>query len=256
MVTLTARAGALLSSFQNAQADSSLPRLTTTAGTFTINSSSPATDDEVVHHAGIPVLLVAKDAAAALGGQILTLRDLRNAPVLVILPSPMSRTGRRRTLRVGGRARPAPAIMRSRGSLSFAGPREQARRLATDVDSNGVTDPERAYCDACQLARPGAGSVQDGRYALCNACAVEYVSASARGHAVTTGQFVRDKVFGETIAYLLRNIGAEGVSTDAGTIRSRAQSARRQRDRRVNIEANPAAAARRAVIRLPRNRNG
>jgi hypothetical protein len=256
MVTLTARAGALLRSHQAARADAPLPRLTAVAGAFSIGASSPAMGDEIVCHAGTPVLLVANDAAAALGGQILTLRDLRNAPVLVIMPPTTPRAGRGRTLRVGGRARRTPMITLSRGPVLDAGLRARTRPLVMDVVPNGVSDLERAYCDACQQARPGAGSVQDGRYALCNACALEYALASAQGHAVTAGQFVRDKVFGETAAYLFRGTDAEEIPAKIGAIRSLLPSAARdQRNRRVNIRGNGAATvSQRAVIRLPRHR--
>lgn len=72
-----------------------------------------------------------------------------------------------------------------------------------DDIARGVAAGSRIFCDACQRARPAAGFIQYGRYAVCNACAIEYEVARSRGLLSTPGQFVRDKRFGEGDAYAL-----------------------------------------------------
>lgn len=72
-----------------------------------------------------------------------------------------------------------------------------------DDVARGVPAFSRIFCDACQLARPAAGFIQYGRYAVCNACAIEYEVAHARGLLSTPGQYVRDKAFGEAEVYRL-----------------------------------------------------
>lgn len=74
--------------------------------------------------------------------------------------------------------------------------------LEDDI-ARGVPAFSLVFCDACQRARPAPGFIQYGRYATCNACAIEYEVARARGLLSTPGQFVRDKRFGEGDIYAL-----------------------------------------------------
>lgn len=91
------------------------------------------------------------------------------------------------------------AISRSR----LAAIRAAMYRFVQDDVSRGLAPDERRYCDACECPRAAAGFVQYDRYLICNACATEYEIANARGLAVTAGQYVRDKNFGETGCYAL-----------------------------------------------------
>jgi hypothetical protein len=77
------------------------------------------------------------------------------------------------------------------------------RVFVEDDLARGVAPTARVYCDACERARPAAGSISYDRYALCNSCAVEYEAARARGLLGTPGRFVRDKHFGEGDLYVL-----------------------------------------------------
>jgi hypothetical protein len=201
MIILTARAGALLQRLQTARAGPYAPRLTTSGGGYGIELSLFAPTDEVLCHAGTPVLSISAEAVEALDGCILTARDLPEGPVLVIMPLPGGATPGSRTLHLRGRARRIPAIMPLPSLDQYSKVRAHARQLAKDDDMKGVPASARAYCDACQQPRPASGSAQHGRYALCNACVLEYAIAGASGATVTAGQFVRDKVFGETMAY-------------------------------------------------------
>ncbi len=69
--------------------------------------------------------------------------------------------------------------------------------------SDGVAPQARMRCDGCQRVRPSVGFIEYSRHSLCNACATEYEVARARGLALSAGQFVREKVFGEAEAYAL-----------------------------------------------------
>ena len=80
-------------------------------------------------------------------------------------------------------------------------------RLFVDDDlANGVSPTKKLYCDACQGAQPAPGFIQYDRHLLCNRCAIEYEVARARGFALSAGQFVRDKNFGEADAYALGSL--------------------------------------------------
>jgi hypothetical protein len=68
----------------------------------------------------------------------------------------------------------------------------------------------RVYCDACQRPKAAAGSIRYGRYQLCNGCATEYELAQASGLAVSAGQFVRDRQFGESLDLLVDLDAATG----------------------------------------------
>ncbi|HZU77271.1 MAG TPA: hypothetical protein VFA70_10940 [Dehalococcoidia bacterium] len=79
-----------------------------------------------------------------------------------------------------------------------------AMRLFVEDDlARGMVRQSRLYCDACEQARPAAGFIHYGRYALCNACAIEYEVARTRGQVTTAGQYVRDKHFGDGALYEL-----------------------------------------------------
>jgi formate dehydrogenase maturation protein FdhE len=66
-----------------------------------------------------------------------------------------------------------------------------------DDIANGRPVHQRRYCDACERNRPSAGFIEYSRYAVCNDCATSYELARAHGLAVSIGQYVRDRRFGE-----------------------------------------------------------
>jgi hypothetical protein len=200
MITLTARAGALLQRLPTPHADSRPLRLMTESGVFAIGTSSPSPDDDVLCHAGAPVLYLSAAAATALAGCTLTTRELPAGPALAIITPTVLRHGRGRTM--NGRSRRVPAVAPlTPGQRATV--QARVRQLVTDDQAGGVSAEDRTYCDACQQARPACGSRQDGRYLLCNTCGLEYAVAGVRGLALSAGQFVREKVFGEAAAYAL-----------------------------------------------------
>jgi hypothetical protein len=77
------------------------------------------------------------------------------------------------------------------------------RAFVEDDISKGTQTTDRRYCDACERLRSAAGFVQYERYVICNLCATEYEVANARGIALSAGQYVRDKNFGEAGFYAL-----------------------------------------------------
>jgi hypothetical protein len=81
--------------------------------------------------------------------------------------------------------------------------RTAMRVFMDDALANGVPGTARRYCDACERARPAPGFIHYDRYELCNACAIEYEVARASGLITTTGQYVRDKRFGDGDLYAL-----------------------------------------------------
>jgi hypothetical protein len=83
------------------------------------------------------------------------------------------------------------------------------RLFVEDDLANGVPSGKRMYCDACQQAQPALGFIQYERHLMCNGCAVEYEVARARGMALSAGQFVRDKAFGEADTYALSSLDVE-----------------------------------------------
>ena len=92
---------------------------------------------------------------------------------------------------------PAPS-----GPRALSVSQERAIQLAmqtfvTDDIAHGIGAQLRIYCDACERARPKPGAIPYDRYLLCNACAVEYEIAHARGTVTTPGQYVRDVRFGD-----------------------------------------------------------
>ncbi len=54
----------------------------------------------------------------------------------------------------------------------------------------GISTGSRVICHNCGHAKPLAGSVQYGRYRLCNDCALRYELAKAEGHVQTIEDFV------------------------------------------------------------------
>lgn len=74
-----------------------------------------------------------------------------------------------------------------------------------DDEARGDVLRQRRYCDVCEQTRPAAGFIQYGRYCLCNPCATTYEIARARGVAGSAGQYIRDRRFGETLAYTLED---------------------------------------------------
>jgi len=83
---------------------------------------------------------------------------------------------------------------------------EGGTSLIADADLRPGFCPEaRIYCDACDGARLASGSVQHGRYVLCNGCDAEYACAQIKQGSTSPGRYVRDKRFGEDESYRLRD---------------------------------------------------
>jgi hypothetical protein len=251
MIILTARAGALLQRMQSARAGPYAPRLVAGSGGYSIELSAPMQTDGVLYHAETPALYVSAAAVTALDGCILTARELPEGPTLVIMPLPGGADLRNRTLHVGGWPRRSPAIMSLPSTGQYRELQAQTRQLVTNDDHRGVPASSRAFCDACQQPRPASGSAQYGRYALCNACVLEYVLAVAGGAAVSAGQYVRDKAFGETMAYGLPSEPPTRIQPPAAPIRLRLP-ARMPEEGAVRRNSGVRLRAQRSVIRLPR----
>jgi hypothetical protein len=107
---------------------------------------------------------------------------------------------------IGRRTRAAPPAGRVLTPEQVAAIRSVMRLFVEDDLANGVSASKRMYCDACQQPQQALGFIQYDRHLLCNACAVEYEVARARGLALSAGQFVRDKAFGEAEAYALTTL--------------------------------------------------
>lgn len=78
----------------------------------------------------------------------------------------------------------------------------------------GIPPAARIYCAACARERPRAGAIPYYRSLVCNHCATEYEVARAADAALTAGQFVRDKTFGESERYAIPEAGAGGENID------------------------------------------
>ena len=100
-----------------------------------------------------------------------------------------------------GRLGASNPVPHSLSTSQIASIRAAMHLFVEDDESSGHLLDQRRYCDACERVRPAAGFIQYGRYALCNPCATTYEIARARGMAVSAGQYVRDRRFGETLAY-------------------------------------------------------
>ena len=66
-----------------------------------------------------------------------------------------------------------------------------------DDIASGRPANQRRYCDACQETQPAVGFIRYGRFDLCKACATGYELARGHGLALSIGQYVRDRRFGE-----------------------------------------------------------
>lgn len=128
-------------------------------------------------------------------------RSFRPAPGRRSAHQPPGRT-------IGRRMRTAPAG-RALTPEQVAAIRAVMHLFVEDDLANGVPAEKRMYCDACQKPRPALGFIQYDRHLMCNACAIEYEVARARGLALSAGQFVRDKAFGEADAYALSSFDSE-----------------------------------------------
>ncbi len=125
-------------------------------------------------------------------------------------PSMWSDDGRTNSGRViGRRMRTAAPSGRNLTPEQIAAIRAVMRLFVEDDIANGVPLERRMYCDACQKPQSALGFIQYDRHLLCNPCAVEYEVARARGLALSAGQFVRDKTFGEAEAYALTALDSE-----------------------------------------------
>ena len=71
------------------------------------------------------------------------------------------------------------------------------RVFVEDDLANGISPRKQMVCDACHDLRPLPGAMQYDRYLVCNECAIDYEVARVRGTALTIGQFVRDRTFGD-----------------------------------------------------------
>lgn len=105
--------------------------------------------------------------------------------------------------KIGRRTRTAPAAVREVTAAQVAAIRAVLRLFVEDDLANGVSPEKRMFCDACERPRSALGFIQYDRHMLCNPCAVEYEVARARGMALSAGQFVRDKTFGEAERFAL-----------------------------------------------------
>ncbi len=104
---------------------------------------------------------------------------------------------------LGKQAWTAPAVNRVLTPAQVSAIRAIMALFVEEDLANGVDPARRMYCDACGRHQPAPGFVQYDRYTLCNRCATEYEIAHARGIALSAGQFVRDKSFGEVAAHML-----------------------------------------------------
>ena len=99
------------------------------------------------------------------------------------------------------RVSPAASSRNRLTPSQLAAIRDAMQLFVADDVANGLSLDKRLYCDACERVRPAAGFIQYDRYSVCNACAIEYEVARARGLTATAGQYVRDKHFGEAEHY-------------------------------------------------------
>jgi hypothetical protein len=126
-------------------------------------------------------------------------RPFRPAPGRRATHSPSGRI-------IGKRTRTAAQDGRTLTPEQVAAIQAVMRLFVEDDLANGVAAQKRMYCDACQQAQPALGFIQYDRHLMCNTCAIEYEVARARGMALSAGQFVRDKAFGEAEAYALSSL--------------------------------------------------
>lgn len=61
----------------------------------------------------------------------------------------------------------------------------------------------RLFCHACQEGQAATGFALVASYQFCAGCAAEFRAAQTWAEAPSTGQFVRDKRFGEAALYTL-----------------------------------------------------
>lgn len=108
-----------------------------------------------------------------------------------------------------GRTQVAAPAERTLSAEQVAAIRAVMRLFVEDDLANGVAPNKRMLCDACQTAQPSLGFIEYDRHLLCNGCATEYEVARARGLALSAGQYVRDKNFGEAEAYALGRLEVE-----------------------------------------------
>jgi hypothetical protein len=85
LVTITNAAGALLQQVQAGQGGPGILRAEADAGDLVIGTSAPQAADEVLFHAGQPVLRLSPAAAAALAGCTIGVRDTAEGPSLAII---------------------------------------------------------------------------------------------------------------------------------------------------------------------------
>jgi hypothetical protein len=98
---------------------------------------------------------------------------------------------------IGRRTRVAPPAVRALRPEQAAAIAAMMRLFVEDDLANGVPPTRRMNCDACQRLQPAAGFIQYDRYLFCNGCAIDYELARARGLALSAGQYVRDRAFGQ-----------------------------------------------------------
>lgn len=110
---------------------------------------------------------------------------------------------------IGRRTRLAQPPMRPLSPEQVTAIRAVMQLFVEDDIANGVSPQKRMYCDACQKLQPALGFIEYDRHLLCNGCAIEYEVARARGLALSAGQYVRDKNFGEAEAYALTSLEGE-----------------------------------------------
>ena len=89
---------------------------------------------------------------------------------------------------------PAPVPVRELTSDQLTAIHAAMRRFLEDDLARGVLPEHRVACDACRRSRPLPGAIQYDRSMLCNACAIEYEVARARGLVSSAAQFVQKAV--------------------------------------------------------------
>jgi len=84
-------------------------------------------------------------------------------------------------------------MARAMGKLSNSDKQAISKRIRGLVQKHlemGVSEGTRVICHNCGNAKSVAGTVQYGRYRLCNDCALQYELAKAQGNVQTIEDFV------------------------------------------------------------------
>lgn len=85
MVTITEGAGALLQEMQSARPARGAFRMIVESGELVVGATPAAADDEVLFHAGVPVLRLSTEAAHMLSGCTIGTQDTPQGTTLTIV---------------------------------------------------------------------------------------------------------------------------------------------------------------------------